>query len=560
MTDQSSANRLNIAETFLELAQKVKKIALPTDKKIQQDIDLKYIAAWSFDSKIATLGSYGDIKSIILKIIIYSRTVNIETASASIASGPCNDKLVEEIDSRIASIRAKLATCNDREKLLQEIKTMEAVKIKLTTKAVEVKNDNDNALTGKQIRTIAKRVFELLQDRDRNTRFYEALKFHSEPKVDKIKERSGGDYVLKNSARDRRFASDDSWFKGSENSEFKQPKSQADTDDKWRNSTPSNGSRQRYVPPTSNEFDSYPKQSGGSNNTLTSKPNPTRYVPPSSRESNNDTTSSNDVTKFGKSSDQNHYRPPITAQQSQARGYSGRERDYIPDRGNRRDETDRDFVNINDIKRTTNIKSFADFPSLALSNNESTISEQTVFSVNSGIIKGKQIKLLDSNKSDDIGNLGSNPYNILLPGDVNSEYVDSWDNLDKPTETKKSSSNTKHIQSDIGKKEDNVSKKSSFAEIAKLAKEKEDNARKLAEKERIENEQNEKQKRDSEIAERARRDKNTIFRETLQLKRNSTVKIINKEKNTKSSDTDAWDNPDCQAYDDAVCDYDNWMH
>ena len=561
MTDQS-ANETSVkkftpdqlAQTFISLAKdpKICRVVIPD---IQKDIqkfpqELMQIATWRFDPKYSTVGGIGDIRSAIINIIIFTRKYRPTIVSNTYAA-PSNTKLIAEVDLRIESIRDRIVSDGESEDLENEIKTMEAVKLKLINEKIEHIDNSKATLTNPQMIAIAKRVFELLKDNEQNARFYEALRFYSEPKVDKIKERAGGDYVLKNTTRERRYTSSDAWHRDSKaelnsdnisdrrNGDIYEPASSSSErttqNNNWRGSTQSSSSTQsgsstqsssstksssgiRYISPAFSVDNTYSNDSDKLRGV--ERPKTSRYAPPIAEKGYSyGKSNSFEARRSDASSEQNQYRPAHLSQSSRSSGYSNRDYSYR-DHGindTRRDnrKSDGDFVNINDIKRATDIESFADFPSLEASN-------KNVSDKNASQTRSKSNNVSEIKKTNNNDQSVANRYTVLLSDSIEeSNYVDSWDNLDNSTE----SSNTKA---------EKKPKQSSFADIARLAKERE-----LKKNEIAMLELREKGKKDAELSKQTRRESINNPVRKIMLSR-STTKILTTP-NVKISSTDSWD-------------------
>nr|XP_047140869.1 probable serine/threonine-protein kinase clkA [Hydra vulgaris] len=89
-----------------------------------------------------------------------------------------------------------------------------------------------------------------MTDKNKNSQFYQELNYVVKPKIDHIKESTGGDYVLQNSSKDRRYNSE-CWMSSNpkENNSNKSNTSNMSDSQKYQNFQIS-APKSRYVPPS----------------------------------------------------------------------------------------------------------------------------------------------------------------------------------------------------------------------------------------------------------------------------------------------------------------------
>ena len=174
------------ASAFIKLAKNTNIARTPVPKIQSLDPELRRIASWVIDGNNASLQGIGKLTNAVLQIILYSK------------------KTQHLVDNRIEFTRV-------------------------------------------QMESIAKRVFELIANPKTSYFFHQELEYAIRPKEDHIKKTTGGNYVLQNSSRDRRYKSE------SNNFSLGSAKPSNNNSELTNINAKSNSSASRYVAPNSHQ-------------------------------------------------------------------------------------------------------------------------------------------------------------------------------------------------------------------------------------------------------------------------------------------------------------------
>ena len=292
---------VQLSNAFVKLSKhpKIQKQNVPDIVKLPQDI--RKIATWRIDSKYDTVEGIGDLTKMIVKIMVYSKTSQPKSSSSHVAVD--NSVYITEVQKKLDALREQLRTASlaERESLEEEIWLKSQLLKTFTDNTSKSLDAEKEEFTQIQIGSIAKRVFDHLSDPNTVEKIHRELEYAAKPKVDHAKESTGGDYILRNSTRDRRFVNDNkNWLdKGNNNSNSFRPRYDNNNQHNQRNQynqynqhnqhnqhNQNNEQKSCYVAPSF-------RQDEPISNTVTS--NRTAYVPPHmNRNSNNKTYENQD--------------------------------------------------------------------------------------------------------------------------------------------------------------------------------------------------------------------------------------------------------------------------
>jgi hypothetical protein len=192
----SKYNYLQLATCYrnIFLDTNISKVVIPDNvNKLKKDI--KNTLYWKIDEKYSFLPDIGDTNKSMCKIMMYVNETTYNTP---------NNNTIEKLEKLIFKYKQDLE--NDILKLNEtEILTRKQT-IETHNKYLQkCYDDEKRKLSPNHIANIVKRVQEILNDYDRAPKLFREFEYLSRPVVDHLKEGSGGDYVLQNSLRDRRY-------------------------------------------------------------------------------------------------------------------------------------------------------------------------------------------------------------------------------------------------------------------------------------------------------------------------------------------------------------------
>ncbi|VBB18678.1 hypothetical protein YASMINEVIRUS_1209, partial [Yasminevirus sp. GU-2018] len=267
-----------LASAFVKITKdpRVARVVVPDPQSLSNDV--RRMATWKIDPKYATVQGVGDLNRAIVKIMVFSKTIQARppTSQASVD----NSALIAGVEKQIAELNLKLSqNPSEKAKIESDIAVKNTILAKLRATATATTVEEKEEFSQVQMASIAKRVFEIMTDQNKNFLFHQELDFIVRPKVDHIKESTGGDYVLQNTSKDRRFKSEaGSWMAERDRDRGKpregEPKMRSDTVGNWRERSDSNTPSRDSTRDTSRESTSAPF----------SAPVKSRYVPPTMRQ------------------------------------------------------------------------------------------------------------------------------------------------------------------------------------------------------------------------------------------------------------------------------------
>lgn len=192
-----------LAAAFVRISKdpRVSKTTVPQDIQALRP-DVRKMSSWKIDYKYNTVTGIGDLNKALVRIMCYSIRPHVKKVQTQ--SGVKNDAVVSELEKQLANLKSGTQT----EQTAQLIETKTQMIEKLKAKSVQIVEEEKEEFTPEKMAAIAKRVYDILIDQNRAFTMHEEIEFLLRPKVDHVKEAMGGDYVLPNSDRDRRYKSD----------------------------------------------------------------------------------------------------------------------------------------------------------------------------------------------------------------------------------------------------------------------------------------------------------------------------------------------------------------
>lgn len=346
-----------LAECFTKLAKEheISSISIDGDIcKLKQDV--KKILLWKIDERFSIVSGIGDLNKALTRIMLYSQKT--EPKQNIVKNWDKLENIVKELEKKIDILQKSLLNKTDDENIQAEIKTKTAMIEKINSDIDNQKTKERNKLSVEQIGSVAKKIHEIMINKETSSIMFEELEYASLPKVDRVKEAMGGDYVLANAERDYKYKNT-----GNE-------KAFGKIEQNTTQSTiiaPSNKVK-KYVPPSIENVENLTKSSETAQDNKTIK----KYVPPTLDNIISDTIK--DIDKYspptGKPDEINN----ATAKHEKAK-----------------------FIKIDEIADTFNIESNYEFPSLGNSN-------ETITNIQSDIVEPNQPVLCITSDSDDDNN------------------------------------------------------------------------------------------------------------------------------------------------------------
>ena len=435
---------------------RISKIVIPQDTRNLR-ADIQKMLSWKIDHKYNTVEGIGDLNRALVRIMCHSIKPLVKKVQAS---GDTNQSMVlKELEKQLTILKSGEQTEDTKKSIAIKILMIE--KLKTTTQQVD--EEEKQEFTPEKMASVAKRVYDILIDQNRAPSMYEEIVFLMRPKVDHVKEAMGGDYVLANSDRDRRYKNDGSsnWRNTGSNAQTQsqtrgQSQSHADTMDNWRSSEQgrgkhSNVSQNDSVRDKESKPVKYTPPDDGHGQAHVPVPVPTQqtsgskgaYVPPHlktvtrpefsdnrDRDSRYSRDRDNRDSRYSGDNRDSRYSGDRDNRDNRDSRYS-RDRDSRPyndrhngDRNNRdRDGGDRgsyprdgSFVSIDKLQGKVDITSVSDFPSLGGKGKPKPVSVPV-----SVPVPMPQEPNLPPNQS-------SNKFSLLQLTDDNDEYdYNAWD-------------------------------------------------------------------------------------------------------------------------------------
>lgn len=211
---------VHLAEAFTKISKtrEVLTTAFPSDfRNVKQDI--KDIYFWQF-RQYGSIPNIGKTNESCAKILIYCyKQLELQTKKSHVhiqnTSNNNNIIMINTLNEQINELNNQLKqNPNDQEikqKILINKKTIE----KLNNDTKSKKSD----FSYEQMMAISKKVFNIFKLGNTNANLlHNEFEYLFKPKTDHLKESMGGDYILQNSTRERRYKTDNSW----KNAKFEQ--------------------------------------------------------------------------------------------------------------------------------------------------------------------------------------------------------------------------------------------------------------------------------------------------------------------------------------------------
>ena len=340
----------DLAYNFSEVYKRkdVTKCIVPRDvRKMSQTIS--HIANYKLYTEYKNIPNIGDTIKAIVKLLIFAEKYsNNKITTIDSDTMMVKTELKRQLDELIQKKR------DGDETIDNEIKT----KLSMIDK-IEKENNTDgyiNKLTGSQIASIAKKVFNIMKKNGQGSKIlYNEFVLLTKPVYNYEKESTGGDYELKNSTRDRRYSADNNnkWRTKSATSKINSNDNmQYSTKSKY--TTPSEykenehtGISTKYVPPQI-----LPNTKTSVDNTTSKK-----YTPPLPQSNmNNSNTEPSMISNTTYGYIPPHIRQNMNNSQEEINKYSEHE--------SNKDTNNSTYISINDIKDTLDTNSMELFPSL----------------------------------------------------------------------------------------------------------------------------------------------------------------------------------------------------
>jgi len=206
-------NYRQLAEAFAKIMKNPKIIKQTVPDVINIPLEIRKVKTWNFDFRYGDIEGISDLNNVLVKIMLYARPNSDSKPKVTAKPIIDNTVFIQEVQKQLGILEEQLIFYKlQNQPILKENTEKEiTLKRKLLEKlqiAVPIKEEIKEEFTLSQIGAIAKQIFEILIDSDRGTKLYQELQYSMRPAVDHRKESTGGDYVLRNSTRDRRFTSD----------------------------------------------------------------------------------------------------------------------------------------------------------------------------------------------------------------------------------------------------------------------------------------------------------------------------------------------------------------
>lgn len=199
-----------LATAFIKLSKfsKICKQTIPNIFNMSQDI--KKVATWKIDIQYGNIEGIGDMNNMIVKIMLYSKTPQQKTNVSHITTN--NSIYITTVQKQLIDLKNQLSILQNTSPSDTQISVIEKEIVlksklldKLSTASTKTYENENDEFTQQQMGSIAKRVFDILADSNTAYKLFNEIEYQMKPKTDYIKESTGGDYVLRNSTRDRRF-------------------------------------------------------------------------------------------------------------------------------------------------------------------------------------------------------------------------------------------------------------------------------------------------------------------------------------------------------------------
>lgn len=218
-------SQLALAFSIISKNPNVLKINLPNDPiKYFHSNERKYIT-WKPDLHYTNIPGLGDFNNCVMKAIMYTKNHNKDSKEVS---GKSNyDEIIEVLEKQRKilneSLEAHKGDIDKYEHILGEIKMKDILIEKQKQVNNQKKKSNALEFTPVQIYAIARRVFEIMTKSTESAhKMFQEFVYLNKPVYNYEKESMGGDYVLPNSERDRRFKNDNNnWRENTDSGNFK---------------------------------------------------------------------------------------------------------------------------------------------------------------------------------------------------------------------------------------------------------------------------------------------------------------------------------------------------
>lgn len=437
-----------LAQAFVKLSKdsQITRTLIPEIKMMPADV--KRMATWKIDATLCFIEG-ADLNSLVVKLMIYSKKPQLKHSTQKLTNNPVYiAELTKQIDELNSKLRDKPV---DRELIEKDIKLKSAMIDKLKKDNTQV-DEKKPEFTHEQIGSIAKRVYELMIDGEKKYHMHRELVFASQPEIDHKKESTGGNYTLNNSTRDRRYNVNEMGF----GSNF-EPQSQSHS---------SNSNGKIYVPPggdrdsrDSSRMDKDKRINDRFNQNQSQTEKPALYIPPNRRDQINNHNYSQ------QSNQSNHSKPESVPEVARYKAPHerftgskyGNNSKFKPEKSRNYNENhdfdknsdkNDDFIDIKELQRHTYTNNLQDFPELSQNEKPKYVK--------------REFDCPEEEKPILLAQLSKSVKTLIVVDDLDTDLntdIGAWG-----TEVK-----SKHV-----KKEIKQEKQKTFADIAREAKELED--------------------------------------------------------------------------------------
>ena len=199
-----------LAECFVQLAieHEISSITINEDIcNLKQDV--KKILLWKIEERFSIVSGIGDLNKALTRIMLYAQKT--QPKKNTVKSWEKLETISKELEKKIDALRKSLTNKTEGdnstsiENIHTEIKTKTTMIEKINADIDRQKTKERNSLSVEQIASVAKKMHEIMINRDTSSTMFQELEYASQPKIDRLKEAMGGDYVLANAERDYKY-------------------------------------------------------------------------------------------------------------------------------------------------------------------------------------------------------------------------------------------------------------------------------------------------------------------------------------------------------------------
>jgi hypothetical protein len=180
---------------------RVAKTIIPHDVQALR-ADIRKMLYWKIDYRYNTITGIDNLNRALVRIMCYSIKPQVKKVESQ--GTVKQHTVIVELEKQLAVLRT--GEQSDQTKKLIETKTQMIEKLK--AKSAQIVEEDKEEFTSEKMASVAKRVYDIMIDQNRSYIMHEEIEFLMKPKVDHVKEGMGGDYILPNSDRDRKFKID----------------------------------------------------------------------------------------------------------------------------------------------------------------------------------------------------------------------------------------------------------------------------------------------------------------------------------------------------------------